>query len=212
MHSSSPAVRSAEHAVEVVEGALHRVDREVAGEHAPVRSERLDGELDPRGEGIDASCSRAAWPGRRACTRRCRRGRPVPSGRPSRGHRSSSESERGHPVCSTTTVRPATPSSCRAAASSWSEWAISSKTKLRSSRARSTSGVGDGRLVRAHGPDARGSGTPSSAVSRRAIGLSCRVGGREATDDGVGPTDRVGAGIRARWSRRPSGVPWLRRR
>src|ERR1700730_9923647 len=44
----------AERLVELVEGSVHRVDGEVAGEHAPVDDEGLDGVLEPRGEGIDA--------------------------------------------------------------------------------------------------------------------------------------------------------------
>ena len=51
---SSPAVTLLNIFVELVEGAVRRINREVAGEHAAVDAERLNGIFEPRGEGIDA--------------------------------------------------------------------------------------------------------------------------------------------------------------
>src|ERR1700722_987994 len=39
--------------VELVEGAVHRVDGKIAGEHAAVHAEGLDGDLEPGAQDVD---------------------------------------------------------------------------------------------------------------------------------------------------------------
>ncbi len=43
----------AEHLVQIIERPVHRVHREIAGEHAAIHAEHLDRVLEPGGEGVD---------------------------------------------------------------------------------------------------------------------------------------------------------------
>ena len=108
--------------------------------------------------------------------------------------RSSSEPERGHPVCSTTTVRSSNPSRPLAAGRSWSGWVMISKTRSRSCRARSTSGAGRGPVRPPMGRTPRNLGA-TIWRSMRSDGLGDGVGRREAADDGVRPAAGGGGGV-----------------
>ena len=178
--------------VELVEGAGHGMGQgEIAGEHAAIRGQTPRGHARSRGR-----WRRTAWSpsgmARPDSLHTTLSPRPARASMPScQRANSSSESERGQPVCSTTTVRSSKPASSAAAVASRSGWAMSSKTRLRSCSAREHGRVGDGVAQRAHGAHAAEARCRHLAVEQ-GDGVGHRLGRRQPADDGVGAAVGLG--------------------
>ena len=191
--------------VQLVEGAVHPVDGEVAREHAAVDAERLDGVLDPGREHVDASIEpsgmaspeslHTTW-SPRPRARRCR-----PPRAPARRRRA----DRGQPACSTTTTRSSSRPAPVAAVVELVGVGHQLEEQAALLRARGARRRREAARPGAHRPHAPEPGRLHLLVES-ADRVGDGVGRREAADDRVGVPVGVGRAGRARASRRSSGA------
>ena len=163
---------------------MQAVDREVAGEEAPVDAERARWRLEPRARTRRRSSTRAAWPGPDSLQMHVRRRAPASASMPAcHSARSSSAVRPGPAGVLDDDDEVVEAGQARGRGLRAGRGGPSARTRRpRSCSARSTSASGSGPVERAHRPDAPEAGWPPSA-GRAAPTASATesVGGRPPT-------------------------------